>query len=251
MQKQFGSIPAATGTVPAVDRRVPRTPGDALQRSSTDPEAQGWSVTVAHKRPVENERRSGLPPLAGAAAGDADAQRAASREMARKPDAPFLSAQAGWITSRTHVSSCPSSARASPEAPSRRGLRRSSSSRAAMQQFGFSAGGARSRPRRRARLLRARLQGEGTTESPRLAGELVRHSCEKEPIPGIEFEYRIASTFLPSVTPNDVTREAKKLITTTTAWSWSWRPRRKRRPFHRGELRDDDRRGAEKAPVEA
>src|SRR4029453_2484324 len=41
---------------------------------------------------------------------------------------------------------------------------------------------------------------------------LVRVFLEKEPVPGIEFEHRIAATFLPSVTLNDVMAEARKLV---------------------------------------
>src|SRR4029453_14034237 len=54
IQKQFGSIPAATGAVPTVDRRVPPH-AETLFSIAADPEAQGWSVTLAQKRPVEIE----------------------------------------------------------------------------------------------------------------------------------------------------------------------------------------------------
>ena len=41
----------------------------------------------------------------------------------------------------------------------------------------------------------------------------MRHFLEQEPIPGIEFEYKIAATYLPTVTGDEVSALAKELIT--------------------------------------
>jgi zinc protease len=52
-------------------------------------------------------------------------------------------------------------------------------------------------------------------ESEGYAREYVSHFLEGEPSPGIETEYRIASTFLPDVTDREVTERARTLITET------------------------------------
>ena len=52
-----------------------------------------------------------------------------------------------------------------------------------------------------------------TSESASYANEYVRHFLEQEPIPGIEMEYRIAATYLPTVTMQEVAGLAKEFIT--------------------------------------
>jgi zinc protease len=81
-----------------------------------------------------------------------------------------------------------------------------------MQQFGFTA---EELDRARAALLASyerAFKERDTSENAGYAGEYVRAFLENEPIPGVEFEYRIATTFLPAVTVDEVTAEARKLI---------------------------------------
>ena len=82
-----------------------------------------------------------------------------------------------------------------------------------MQQFGFSD---EELNRAKAGLLAGyerAFKERGTSENPGYANEYVRHFLEQEPIPGIEFEYRIASTYLPTVTAAEASALAKGLIT--------------------------------------
>ncbi len=58
VQLRFGSIPAAKGALEAVDRTVPPHK-ETLFTIATDPEAQGSSVALSHKRPVEVETTVG------------------------------------------------------------------------------------------------------------------------------------------------------------------------------------------------
>ena len=50
VEQRFGSIPAATTPVETVNRTVPAH-DETLVAVATDPEAQGWTVALAHKRP--------------------------------------------------------------------------------------------------------------------------------------------------------------------------------------------------------
>ena len=52
-----------------------------------------------------------------------------------------------------------------------------------------------------------------TSESASYANEYVRHFLQQEPIPGMEFEYKIAATYLPTITAEEVAALAKELIT--------------------------------------
>jgi len=249
VQKQFGSIPAATGTVPAVDRSVPAHK-EMLFSIATDPEAQGWSVTLAQKRPVEIEttvgdyRRSLVQQLA------TQMLNVRFREMARKPNAPFLSAQAGGSGLGRSLEMYELSASV-PEGAIAQGLEALIVESRRMQQFGFTQD---ELDRVRAGVLASferAFKEKATSENPGLAGELVRAFLEKEPIPGIEFEYRIASTFLPSVTLNDVMTEAKKLVHDDSRVVLVVAPEKKETPVPtEATLRTTIAR-AEKAPVEA
>ena len=82
-----------------------------------------------------------------------------------------------------------------------------------MQQYGFSNDELN---RAKAGLLagyeRAYKERE-TSESASYANEYVRHFLEQEPIPGMEFEYRIAATYLPTVTAEEVAALASEFIT--------------------------------------
>ena len=82
-----------------------------------------------------------------------------------------------------------------------------------MQQYGFSADELN---RAKAALLagyeRAYKERE-TSESASYANEYVRHFLQQEPIPGMEFEYKIAATYLPTITADEISALAKELIT--------------------------------------
>ncbi len=100
-----------------------------------------------------------------------------------------------------------------------------------MQQFGFSADELN---RAKAALLagyeRAYKERE-TSESPNYANEYVRHFLQQEPIPGMEFEYQIAATYLPTITADEVSRaRARHSSPTTTASCSAWRRRRRTTP---------------------
>ena len=78
-----------------------------------------------------------------------------------------------------------------------------------MQQFGFSDDELN---RAKAALIAGyerAFKERATAESPSYANEYVRHFLEQEPIPGIEFEYKIASTYVPTVTAEEVSALAQ------------------------------------------
>ena len=154
------------------------------------------------------------------------------REIARRPDAPFLAAQAGADGLGRTLELFEMGA-AVPEDGLAAGLEALMVEARRVQQFGFSAEEL-DRARRALLAFYERAYNEkGTTESPSYAGEYVRHFLDGEPIPGIEFEYRIASTYLPTVTLDEVSAWLGPSSPTTTGWSWPSRPRRRacrRRP---------------------
>ena len=94
----FSGIPAAKGTVAEVDTTVPPHK-DTLINMATDPEAQGWSVSVEfkHKATEDGTVRNYRKNLAESLLSQMFSLRLS--DLSRRPNAPFIGAQAG--SSRT------------------------------------------------------------------------------------------------------------------------------------------------------
>ncbi len=211
IQKRFGIIPAAKGAAASVDASVPGHK-DTLINMSTDPEAQGWTVSMAFKGKVEidNTVRGYRKQLVEQLVSQMLNLRLA--EISRRPNAPFLGAQAGGTTIGRTLELFEIEA-AVPEGQITEGLGALMLEAKRMQEFGFSD---EELNRAKAGLLAGyerAYKERGTSESPSLANEYVRHFLQQEPIPGMEFEYRIASTYVPTVTAAEVSALAKGLIT--------------------------------------
>lgn len=209
--KHFAPIPAAKGTVANVDTRVPAHQ-DTLINMSTDPEAQGWSVSVLFKGKAEHDntvrgyRKTLVENLVS------QMLNLRLRDIARRPNAPFLGASAGTSGIGRTLEMFEIEAMV-PEGKITEGLGALMQEARRMQQYGFSVDELH---RARAALLagyeRAYKERE-TSESSSYANEYVRHFLEQEPIPGMAFEYRIAATYLPTVTTEEVAALAREFIT--------------------------------------
>ncbi|MBY0496484.1 MAG: insulinase family protein [Cyanobacteria bacterium] len=209
--KHFAPLPAPKGTVANVDTNVPAHK-ETLVNMSTDPEAQGWSVSVAFKRKaVEDETVRGYrKTLAENLLSQMFNLRL--RDISRRPNAPFIGAQAGTSGLGRSLELFELEA-AVPEGKITEGLGALMLEAKRVQQFGFSND---ELTRAKAALLagyeRAYKERE-TSESANYANEYVRHFLTKEPIPGMEFEYKIAATYLPTITSDEISALAKELIT--------------------------------------
>jgi zinc protease len=210
VEQRFGAIPAPGAPLEAIDRTVPAH-DDTLFSVATDPEAQGWSVALAHKRPFEAERTVGDYRRALIQQLATQMLNLRLREIARRPNAPFLGAEAGGSGLVRPVEMYELGA-AVQEGSIAAGLEALIVEARRMQQFGFTA---EELDRARAALLASydrALKERNTSEHSTYASEYVRAFLEREPIPGIEYEHRIAATFLPTVTIAEVTAEARKLL---------------------------------------
>src|SRR5918993_2697479 len=211
VRETFGKIPAAKGTLASVDTTVPAHK-ETLINMSTDPEAQGWSISLAFKGKAEHDttvrgyRKSLAEQLV------AQMLNLRLRDIARRPNAPFLGAQAGTSNIGRTLELFEIEA-VVPEGQLTEGLGAIVQEAKRMQLHGFSNDELN---RAKAALLagyeRAYKERE-TSESASYANEYVRHFLTKEPIPGMEFEYKIAATYLPTVTAEEVAALAKELIT--------------------------------------
>ena len=211
VRENFGKIPAAKGAAATVDTSVPAHK-DTLINMSTDPEAQGWSVSLAFKGKAEHDTTVGGYRKTLVENLVSQMLNLRLRDIARRPNAPFLGAQAGTSSIGRTLELFEIEAMV-PEGQLTEGLGAIVQEAKRMQQYGFSNDELN---RAKSALLAAyeRAYKERTTsESPSYANEYVRHFLEQEPIPGMEFEYRIAATYLPTVTAQEVAALAKEFIT--------------------------------------
>jgi zinc protease len=193
----FGKIPAAKGTAASVDTSVP-SHKETLINMSTDPEAQGWSISLAFKGKAEHDatvrgyRKTLLEQLVS------QMLSLRLRDIARRPNAPFLGAGAGTSNIGRTLELFEIEANV-PEGQITEGLGAIVQEAKRMQQYGFSNDELN---RAKSALLAAYERAypeRNTSESSSYATEYVRPYLENEPIPGMAFEYRIASTYLPTV----------------------------------------------------
>ncbi|MDP1569738.1 MAG: insulinase family protein [Vicinamibacterales bacterium] len=184
---------------------------ETLYSVATDPEAQGWTVSMVYKHPVEAQRTVGDYRRSLVRQLVFQMLNLRLRDMAAQPGATFLGAEAGADALGREVSLFQVGA-AVPEGQLGPGLETLVREARRMAQFGFTEGEL-DRARRAVLAFYERAFNERETqESPGLAMELVRHFLEGEPVPGIAFEYRVASTYLPQVTLEEVATAARALV---------------------------------------
>lgn len=210
VRKHFGSLPRPASPPPSVDRAVPAHDHTVVS-IATDPEAQQWTVALAYKRDAEMERTVGDYRQALIQQLATQMLNLRLREIARRPNAPFLGADSG-STGLVRPLEMFQLGAAVAEGGIAAGLEALILEARRMEQFGFTP---EELDRARAGLLAAyerAYKERETTESANYANEYVRAFLEGEPIPGIAFESRIASTFLPTVTVDEVAAEARSLV---------------------------------------
>jgi zinc protease len=200
---------------PAVERPAYPVPPHENTRFgiATDPEAQQSSVVLVHKRPwrqmrtVGDYRRLLLRSLVH------QMLNARFSEIVRQPDAPFLGASSGEDRFGRDVEAFTLAARVSEAAALATGLEALAREAARVDRFGFGAAELeRGRQWTLASYEQAFNEREKTEHGP-LAMELVRHFLEDEPVPGIAFEYELAKSVVPAITPDEATAFAKGLVT--------------------------------------
>ncbi|HTM34747.1 MAG TPA: insulinase family protein [Vicinamibacterales bacterium] len=211
VRARFEGIARPTEPVGTVNRTIPPHK-ETLYSLATDPEAQGWTVsldfksTLQQQRTVADYRAALVRQLVG------EMLNPRLREIARRPNAPFIQAEAGADTFGRTLQLFEISA-AVPENGLAPGLEAIVVEARRVQQYGFTADEL-DRARRALLAFYERAYNErATNESPRYASEYVRHFLEGEPIPGIALEYQIASTYLPTVTVDEASKVGRAFIT--------------------------------------
>jgi zinc protease len=208
---EFGALPKTAAAAPLRDYPLPMHE-KTLVKVASDPEQQASTVSIMRKRPAEPDdtvadyRRSLVQQLVSRVFNERFS------EIARKPDAPFLDAGAGGGALTPTVDTFTLSASVQ-HGKTEQGLAALVVEANRVIQHGF---GPAELDRARKTLLSffERAYNErDKTESASYAGEYARHFLSGEPSPGIGYEFGLATAQIPSITVEQASAEARRLLT--------------------------------------
>ncbi len=210
IKAHFAAIPAATSPLRRASYPVPDHPG-TLYAIATDKEATSASVTVYSKMEMRDPRTIGayrqqlVERLFSAMLG------ARFAELGQKPDAPFVNAGAGrsQFVRTAEVSTLGALVKGDAIDKTIEALFTEAER---VARFGFTPGELE-RPKQNimAGLERA-VREKDNTPAAAIAGELARHVTDREPVPGIAYEFELYKRFLPEITLAEVNALARDWV---------------------------------------
>ncbi|HUR33757.1 MAG TPA: insulinase family protein [Vicinamibacterales bacterium] len=210
IRSTFGTLAARAAAVPPPDNSVPLHTED-LVSIVTDPEVTASSVQILHKRPadgnrlVSDYRRSIVGSLFSRMLNDRFG------DLARRPDAKFLSAGGGGGSLSRTVDTFGLNARV-PDGGITDGLAAIQVEARRVRQFGFTASELE-RARMWMRSFYERAYNErDKNESAAYAQEYLAFFLNDEPSPGIEYEWRLVQQVLPTISLDEVTALATQRL---------------------------------------
>ena len=206
----FGSLKARAAAAPAPDGTMPLHSEDLISIVS-DPELTSSSVQIMHKRPAESDALVGdyRRSLVGSLFSSMLNNRFG--ELARKPDATFLSAGGGGGSLSPTVDMFGLNARV-PDGGIVAGLTAIQVEARRVRQYGFTASEL-DRATRSLRSFYERVFNErDKNESASYAQEYIGYFLNNEPSPGIDYEWRLVRQVLPTITLQDVTTLATQRL---------------------------------------
>lgn len=205
--KHFGTIPARRGAKPRPVFDVPVRPGTSFAIAS-DPEASSTSVAVYKLEKATDQSTIGAYRQQIVRSLYSGMLSSRFGEMAQKPNAPFLGADAEHgdmvRTSRATILS----AAVKPEGIEQ-GLEALFVEASRVGRFGFTATELEREKTNLLRSLERAVAERNNQPSAALAAELGRNFLEQEPIPGIVYEQALYQRFLPQITLTEINALAR------------------------------------------
>ncbi|MFN7984737.1 MAG: insulinase family protein [Vicinamibacterales bacterium] len=210
IREAFGPLQARAAAAPPPDGAVPIHSGK-LVSVIADPEVTSSSVQILHKRAAEPDDTVGDYRRSIVASLFARMLNERFGELARKPDAKFLSAGGGGGSLSPTVDSFGLSARVQ-DGGIADGLTALRIEARRVLQYGFAASELdRAKLSMRSSYERA-FNERDKNESASYAQEYLSYFLNKEPSPGIAYEYRLVQQVLPGITLNDVNTLANQRL---------------------------------------
>jgi zinc protease len=206
----FAPLQARGRAASEPDRHLPLN-RELLVNVVTDPEVTQSVVQIVRKRPKEDElkvagyRRQLVERLVQQMFNERFG------EIARKPDAKFLGAFVSdqTLTAGASMLAVGAGVRGGEIEG---GLRALAVETSRVRQFGFAASELERAKKATVAVYEREYAERDKSESGTLAAELLRHFLVDEPVPGIEYEYRLALHVLSEVSMTDVNATARALL---------------------------------------
>ena len=212
IKKHFGGIPKASPNAPK--RITPGVPSnkEPLIAVAHDKEAQGSDVEVVFKLPVEKTKTVGdykrdlMEQLYLAMFNNR------LEEISQKPDAPFLGAEASkgnFIGRGTDAFTLGAGVK---DGGIETGLEALLVEAKRVDEFGFLQSELDRAKQNMIRGYERAYAERDKTQSSALVQELINNYLTQEPIPGIEYEYKLVQQIAPTITLGDVNKLASNWI---------------------------------------
>ncbi|MDE2999773.1 MAG: insulinase family protein [Gemmatimonadota bacterium] len=211
IQTHFGRIPAASQPR---ERTLYPLPGheETLFAVATDPEATRTNVSIYYKQPVREQDSAGAYRQNIVESLYNRMLNARLRELTKKPDAPFLfaySSQGRFIrTSEFYLQGA-----VVREGGILRGLEAVLTEARRVRLHGFTQSELDREKTGALRGMERAYTERDKARSRRYASEYIRHFLTGEPIPGIEYEFKLYQEMVPEIRLADVNRLAGEWIT--------------------------------------
>ena len=207
IKAHFTDIPRPANARARQDYPVPDHPG-TLYTVASDPEATVTTVSVINKMAFRDQTSVGSYRQSLVERLFASMLSARFEELSHSADPPFLAAE----TSRSmfvHTSEVTALNALAVDGNVERALTAMFTEMERVTKFGFTATELeREKLNMRLFLQRATVE-EATWESESLADEYIRNFLQKEPIPGIGYEYGLHQRFVPEISLREVNALAK------------------------------------------
>ena len=212
IRKHFSGIQKRPNAPKRVMYDVPGNTAPLVAIAS-DREATNSNLTLAYKLPTTEIRTVGDYRQALAERLYLRMLNSRLSEIAQKPDAPFLGANASKGRFIARTGDAFSLNAAVKDGGLERGLEALLSEARRVDEFGFLQS-----ELDRAKLATLRQYERGyaerdKTESSSYVNEYIGHFLENETIPGTEYEYRLANQLIPTITLAEINSMARKWIT--------------------------------------
>jgi zinc protease len=208
IKKHFAPLPAAAKPKPRPAYPVPDHAG-TLYTVATDKEASGANVSVYSKMTLRDPATIGSYRRQIVESLFTGMLSARFAEIAEKPGAPFLSAYAGrGLFVRTKEASMLGAA--VKEDAIAAGLEALFTEAERVTRHGFTATELDREKRNTLRAYEQALTEKDTQQSAGFAAEYIRNYTQREPIPGIAYEYALHQRFLPEITLAEINSLARE-----------------------------------------
>ena len=208
IKAQFGQIPAPSRLRPRASFEIPDHP-ETLYAVATDKEASMTTVGVYNMLPVRDQTTIGAYRQQQVERLYTNILDERLAELSLKADPPFMNAAVGRGLLVRSTEAATLMALVSEDGIES-GLRALVTESARAARFGFTPVELDREKRGLMRLYEGAFAERDKEESAVLAAEYIRNFTQREPLPGITYEYGLVQRFVPDITLEEVNKVAKE-----------------------------------------